>query len=492
MKDFNAIWRGIFGTTYDAVNNRDEQKNTKKQEIKRRVKQFRTRRCALIYASLGIGAILSALFILIIDPYSKIYDWKLVFGPGGEIYSLWQRPPVELYLKVYLWNITNKDEYMNGKDKKLKFQEVGPYVYREHMSHENVTFNDNGTLTTNPNHPLEWQPELSEGRKEDDLLILPNIALLSIADVVSKKSFITRLGLNLIIRQTRSAPLVQMTAREFMFGYRNALMDLGNTFMPSWIYFDKLGLIDRIQVNETMVKGLKAYVYNFAPDSDDNGRIHEKNRCFCKSQSIDECLPNGLLDVRGCYYGFPIALSYPHFLDTDKVAFNKVESGLNPDPSKHKSYFVIQPESGLPINVAVRYQINMALGSIQNIANTERFANMVLPLLWTEIGMYDLPGNLNLLFKLYLQILPTAQTCVMYALFLLGIASLIYSIFLCFKSKQVKNIDAEHNWIEDINLDIDRKISSYIPEKRSSLTPLELREYLSSLIAPVDQQLSNY
>ncbi|XP_076256603.1 scavenger receptor class B member 1-like isoform X2 [Rhynchophorus ferrugineus] len=568
MKDFNAIWRGIFGTTYDAVNNRDEQKNIKKQEIKRRVKQFRTRRCALIYASLGIGAILSALFILIIDPYSKIYDWKLVFGPGGEIYSLWQRPPVELYLKVYLWNITNKDEYMNGIDKKLKFQEVGPYVYREHMSHENVTFNDNGTLTTNPNHPLEWQPELSEGRKEDDLLILPNIALLSIADVVSKKSFITRLGLNLIIRQTRSAPLVQMTAREFMFGYKNALMDLGNTFMPSWIYFDKLGLIDRmyefrgdfetvytgtklglsniglidtyngdtkipqwdspcgdisgasdgtkfpgkikpndtllffrksmcraktlIQVNETMVKGLKAYVYNFAPDSDDNGRIHEKNRCFCKSQSIDECLPNGLLDVRGCYYGFPIALSYPHFLDTDKVAFNKVESGLNPDPSKHKSYFVIQPESGLPINVAVRYQINMALGSIQNIANTERFANMVLPLLWTEIGMYDLPGNLNLLFKLYLQILPTAQTCVMYALFLLGIASLIYSIFLCFKSKQVKNIDAEHNWIEDINLDIDRKISSYIPEKRSSLTPLELREYLSSLIAPVDQQLSNY
>lgn len=46
------------------------------------------------------------------------------------------------------------------------------------MTHENVSFNDNGTLTSVPNHPLIWEPSLSEGRKEDDLLILPNIALL--------------------------------------------------------------------------------------------------------------------------------------------------------------------------------------------------------------------------------------------------------------------------------------------------------------------------
>jgi hypothetical protein len=45
------------------------------------------------------------------------------------------------------------------------------------MEHYNVTFNDNGTLTTVPRHPLVWVPELSAG-KEDDILVLPNIALL--------------------------------------------------------------------------------------------------------------------------------------------------------------------------------------------------------------------------------------------------------------------------------------------------------------------------
>lgn len=46
------------------------------------------------------------------------------------------------------------------------------------MSHENVTFNANGTLSANPKHTLVWVPELSEGRREDDLVIMPNIALL--------------------------------------------------------------------------------------------------------------------------------------------------------------------------------------------------------------------------------------------------------------------------------------------------------------------------
>lgn len=46
------------------------------------------------------------------------------------------------------------------------------------MSHENVTFNDNGTLSTIPHHPLEWRGDLSGGLREDDIFYLPNIALL--------------------------------------------------------------------------------------------------------------------------------------------------------------------------------------------------------------------------------------------------------------------------------------------------------------------------
>lgn len=58
-------------------------------------------------------------------------------------------------------------------------------LFRELLSHENIVFNDNGTLSTKPEHPLVWQEHLSEGHKEDDVLMLTNIALLVRSKLIS-------------------------------------------------------------------------------------------------------------------------------------------------------------------------------------------------------------------------------------------------------------------------------------------------------------------
>ena len=44
------------------------------------------------------------------------------------------------------------------------------------------------------------------------------------------------------------------------------------------------------------------------------------------------------------YSGFPIAVSYPHFLDADQQLLDAVD-GLNPDRSKHESFVKIEPVS---------------------------------------------------------------------------------------------------------------------------------------------------
>lgn len=54
---------------------------------------------------------------------------KLILSEGGEIFNLWQDPPVNIYIKIYLWNITNSEEFLSGKEK-MRVEEVGPYVYR--------------------------------------------------------------------------------------------------------------------------------------------------------------------------------------------------------------------------------------------------------------------------------------------------------------------------------------------------------------------------
>ncbi|XP_070154251.1 scavenger receptor class B member 1 isoform X1 [Polyergus mexicanus] len=447
---------------------------------------------------LSLLGIASGCIILLFHPYELLFNWKITFGEGGEIFEKWRKPEVDLYLKVYLFNVTNRDEYLDGRESKLRFQQVGPYVYRELFEHTDVVFNDNGTLSTKPMHPLNYIPEMSNGT-EEDLVIMPNIALFSITNVMKDASYISRWGLNTLIRQTDTHPLVEMTAREFMFGYKSTLVTLGNHVMPTWIKFDKLGLIDRmydfdgdfetiftgetdlrttglidtyngdvnlpqwtgkcanvhgasdgvkfpsyiepndtllffrkslcrsermIRIGEKQIKGLYTYQYAFVENELDNGAVNPENKCFCRK---GHCLKPGLIDVTDCYYGFPIALSYPHFYKSDPSLLEAIE-GLQPVKDLHESYFFIQPKSGLPVDLAFRFQINMVLQDIGHMARVEKFSGMTLPLLWFEIGMYELPTAIYLRFWFYLNFLPILEEMVLYLAFLSGVILLVWCI----------------------------------------------------------------
>ena len=59
----------------------------------------------------------------------------------------------------YLFDVLNPNEVRNGSLPQLK--EIGPFVYREIRTRENVTFNGNGTLTYNERRKFYFMPELS-------------------------------------------------------------------------------------------------------------------------------------------------------------------------------------------------------------------------------------------------------------------------------------------------------------------------------------------
>lgn len=46
------------------------------------------------------------------------------------VHNLWKKPPVEIYLDIYLYNITNAERFMKGQDSKLALEEIGPYVFK--------------------------------------------------------------------------------------------------------------------------------------------------------------------------------------------------------------------------------------------------------------------------------------------------------------------------------------------------------------------------
>lgn len=59
----------------------------------------------------------------------------------------WQDSPIQPLIKVYIYNYTNIDDYLNGRAKKMQITEVGPYVYKEFGQRVHLTFHDEHKIT---------------------------------------------------------------------------------------------------------------------------------------------------------------------------------------------------------------------------------------------------------------------------------------------------------------------------------------------------------
>lgn len=100
------------------------------------------------------------------------------------------------------------------------------------------------------------------------------------------------------------------------------------------------------------------------------------------------CLPEGLVDVTDCYYGFPIALSYPHFLDADPSLLEGV-TGLTPNRSMHESFFVLNP-----VSIYVKYVIlNISNPRLQILRDNKvtKLFNLQLNSFKTSFSLHFLP-----------------------------------------------------------------------------------------------------
>lgn len=52
----------------------------------------------------------------------------VIIKEDSPVYEYWQDPPVPIYLKVYMFNVSNPAEFLNGE--KPALVQTGPYTYR--------------------------------------------------------------------------------------------------------------------------------------------------------------------------------------------------------------------------------------------------------------------------------------------------------------------------------------------------------------------------
>ncbi|GFY55083.1 platelet glycoprotein 4 [Trichonephila inaurata madagascariensis] len=187
-----------------------------------------------IITTLGFFGVISftlgtGLFIFFDDIVRFFMKNELVLKEGKEFYDIWKELPIPIYQKIYIFNITNPEEYENEGAKPI-VQELGPYVFRGHWMKTDMNWDEeDGTLTYKDIKDYTFVPEMSSGDQEEMVYTL-NGPLLAVINYVEDyapflfRSFVAEL-MNGIFESYNETLLIHRTVRELVYeGYHEPMV----------------------------------------------------------------------------------------------------------------------------------------------------------------------------------------------------------------------------------------------------------------------------
>ncbi|XP_067010074.2 protein croquemort [Anabrus simplex] len=191
-------------------------------------------------------------------------------------------------------------------------------------------------------------------------------------------------------------------------------------------------------LDEQTVHGISGYRYSGGADLLDN-----KTDCFCGGQ----CVPSGALNVSTCRYGAPAFVSYPHFYLADPFYLRQVD-GLQPEPDKHRFYITLEPETGIPLDVAARFQINILLQPHDYVSMLSGLPRVFFPVLWFQERASmtaDMAVSLG-----YLLLLPSIGLVVSLLMVAFGVLAILVASVAIVKRRRTPRKD---DWTSGVQLE---------------------------------------
>lgn len=212
----------------------------------------RSRRVLWLYGLAAFTSITMFVAFWFTNVFQNAILSNLELRNGTPAFLLWQRPPVDLLLRVYIFNYTNLEELESGNASKLRVEQVGPFVYRERLSRVNAQLHDNGTVTYQEKRSFEWV----FGESEDRTVIVPNVLLVSMLAFSRNLPYLVQLGLTMVLSSLRSKLFLELPVGEFLWGYEDELFRMIKPYTSFKVNVpnDKFGLLAfRNGVNEDRI-----------------------------------------------------------------------------------------------------------------------------------------------------------------------------------------------------------------------------------------------
>uniref|UniRef100_A0AAV2ITG1 Platelet glycoprotein 4 n=1 Tax=Knipowitschia caucasica TaxID=637954 RepID=A0AAV2ITG1_KNICA len=349
-------------------------------------------RCWLITGAV-FGAIVAILGGLLIPLGNIVIEGTVkqeaVIENGTTAYDNWVATGAVVFRQFWFFTVQNPTEVIeNGSTPVV--MERGPYTYKTRfLPKENITFNPNHTASFLLPLVAIFEPSMSVGPEEEEVVIL-NLAVVNGTfdgpyNVFTGKDDISKVSM---IDRFRGESKLAFWGDEYcdMLNGTDA-----SSFAPFLdkkkpLYFfssDICRSVSASHMKTYSLKGIKVYRYSLLASTLASPVDNPDNHCFCRNPVVTKnCTLAGVLDISSCQKGKPIYISLPHFLSGSPSLIEAVH-GLHPNPEHHETFLDVEPTTGFTLNFAKRIQVNMMYGPSNVITVLKKVKDYTMfPVVW--------------------------------------------------------------------------------------------------------------
>lgn len=209
------------------LNDQDENSNLREDNIIHDTRENlgnqlqRNFRTNVLFGTLGFVFISSGIALLMSfnTLFEHIVKKNMVITPDSYILEYWKTPPIPIYAKFYLFNITNHEDYP-WTTVKPRLQEVGPYVYQEHRDKVDLQWHENNTVSYRQLVSFTFESHLSIG-SEDDVIFTINSPLVLATDYVKSSNFMLKFMFKTAMKVIVPTFVMKRTVGQLMSGFND-------------------------------------------------------------------------------------------------------------------------------------------------------------------------------------------------------------------------------------------------------------------------------
>uniref|UniRef100_A0A182QYU6 Scavenger receptor class B n=1 Tax=Anopheles farauti TaxID=69004 RepID=A0A182QYU6_9DIPT len=215
--------------------------------VRRKSKPSNTKALCIISITtvLSIVCFTMGLFFHIYKPTQLILDDRLTMRQFMPYYRWWKdTADVLVTCRIFIFNVTNSERWLEGLDDQLRMEEVVPIVYREFLEHDSVTFHEhNSTMSYVTKRRLVFLPDRNVPGILNKTIIVPNISLLGVAARMQNDNYFMKRGLNLIYSMSGDTVFSRMTIYDYLWNTRTPFLNQARKVVPIMVPSDNVGVL---------------------------------------------------------------------------------------------------------------------------------------------------------------------------------------------------------------------------------------------------------